>query len=59
VADLAGLLGREPAWDEVKQAFLSGLAAELGACFEPGALTPWETELAQSLMASRQSVSSS
>ncbi|MNS23734.1 Octanoyltransferase LipM [compost metagenome] len=56
VADLVSLLGREPAWDEVKQAFIAGLAEELGARFEPGELTPWEAELAQSLVASRQTI---
>ncbi|MFN3432468.1 MAG: biotin/lipoate A/B protein ligase family protein, partial [Candidatus Sericytochromatia bacterium] len=53
VADLAGLLGREPAWDEVKQAFVSGLSEELGARFEPGELTPWENEKARVLVAAR------
>jgi lipoyl(octanoyl) transferase len=42
VADLTGLLGREPSWDEVKQAFVTGLGEHLGIRFEPGDLTDYE-----------------
>jgi lipoate-protein ligase A len=46
-ASLSDMLGREPAWEEVKHAFITGLAAELGLHIAPGELTDWELARAQ------------
>jgi lipoate-protein ligase A len=46
IADLAGLLGRTPSWEEVAQAFTEGLSEHLGVRLIPGSFTPWETERA-------------
>jgi lipoate-protein ligase A len=46
VADLAGLLGRVPAWHEVRAGLAAGLGRALGITWQPGALTPWEAERA-------------
>jgi lipoate-protein ligase A len=42
VADLATLLGRLPALEEIERALATGLSQALGLAWTPGGLTPWE-----------------
>jgi lipoate-protein ligase A len=56
IADLKQVLGRAPAWRELKEAFAVGLGLALVTAWEPGGLTAWEQEQAE-LSRSRYRVS--